>query len=100
MWKIQQLEGIESQQQAWLRSLMHQMLLKLIYMMREPVHGVERADEGKVLGVVHQEMTLTPEVCERRLMMRHCPLLPKVPTWQILQWQRCRLHLPLHRNLE
>ena len=53
--------------------------------MREPVHGVERVDEGRELGGGHQEMIQVPGVYVRRLMRRRSPLLPMVPTWQILQ---------------
>jgi hypothetical protein len=85
VWRIRQLEGIGSQRQAWLRSQMHLMLLRLICTMREPVHGVERVDEGRELGEGHQETIQAPVVYVRRLMRRQSPLLPMAPTWQILQ---------------
>jgi hypothetical protein len=85
VWRIRQLEGIGSQLQAWLRSQMHLMLLRLICMMREPVHGVERVDEGRELGGGRQETIQAPVVYVRRLMRRRSPLLPMVPTWKILQ---------------
>jgi hypothetical protein len=89
-----------SRRQAWLRSQMHLMPLRLICMKKEPAHEVKRVDEGIELGEGHQEMLQAPGVYVRRLMKRPIPLIPMVPTWRILRWLRYRFHLPWIQSLE